>query len=108
MAKLTHKELIDELKGIGVINQKNELLSFNKFKGKTLVQPFGKQKKIIFMGIPNKSLFGFYLVLDSDINMLKEAYTKLNKLFYGEMTDYNDDCIQYGKCGIPTKYANLK
>jgi hypothetical protein len=105
--KLKKEELLTKLKELGAVSDKNEPLMFPAFKNRCAVHKYGKNLKIVFMGIPGQNLFGFYVMYDTDMSAMKEAYGMYLRLVKGDMTDYVDKDLQWG-LRIPISYGNMR
>jgi hypothetical protein len=106
---LTNGELIDKLKELGVVGlSDNKLISYTGFKKRTDIHKYGKKLKIVFLGHPRKNNFGFYVLYDTNEAVNKDAYEMLKRLVDGDMADFYDGNIQWGNCGIPISYGDLR
>ena len=105
--KLTHKQLMQKLKALGVVSPKSEPVTFPAFKNRATVHRYGKDYKIVFMGIPSKNLFGFYVMYGTDMEVMKEAYKMFMRLIQGNMEDYENRDLQWG-LRIPIAYGNMR
>ena len=105
--KLTHKQLMQKLKALGVVSPKGEPVTFPAFKNRATVHRYGKDYKIVFMGIPSKNLFGFYVMYGTDMEVMKEAYKMFMRLIQGNMEDYENRDLQWG-LRIPIAYGNMR
>lgn len=104
---MTNKELIKKLKELHAINVNGQPLTFPAFKNRTMVHKYGKDYKILFMGIPAKNLFGFYVMWGNDMECMKEAYGMYLRLIKGDMEDYENKDLQWG-LRIPLAYGNMR
>ena len=86
----------------------NKPLSYSGFKNRASVHKYGKNYKVVFVGHPRQNLFGFYVMWGADSNVMKEAYDLYVSLVKGDMTGYNEGDIQWGNCGIPISYSELR
>lgn len=82
-------------------------ISYATFKNRATIRRYGTKAKAVFVGIPQKNLFAFYTVLDSDTETMKEAYDMFKGLVKGDMTFYKDGRVQWGSTDIPTEYTDL-
>ena len=107
---LTIDQLKENLKLLGVINlTTNKLIPFTGFKNRCTIHKYGKKLKIVFLGQPKENLFGFYVMYDTDLNVLKESYQMLlNLIENNDISQYYDDDIQWGNAGIPIQYSHLR
>ena len=86
----------------------NKPLSYSGFKNRASVHKYGKNYKVVFVGHPRQNLFGFYVMWGTDSDVMKEAYELYVSLVKGDMTGYNEGDIQWGNCGIPISYGELR
>ena len=105
--RLSLEQLHDNLKDLGLMGFDNTPLSYTGFKNRASVHKYGKYK-IVVVGIPKSNLFGFYTMYGTDSEVLKEAYSMYFNLVKGSIEEYNSGDIQWGNCGIPLKYGNLR
>jgi hypothetical protein len=106
--RLSLEQLHYNLKVLGLMGiDNNKPLSYTGFKNRASVHKYGKYK-VVFVGFPRKNLFGFYTMYGADSEVMKEAYDMYVRLVKGDITDYNDDDVQWGNCGIPLSYGNLR
>lgn len=107
--KLTLEQLHDNLKALGLMSlNDNTPLSYTGFKNRASVHKYGGKYKIVFVGLPKSNLFGFYTMYGSDSKVMKEAYDMYWKLVKCDMENYNEGDVQWGNCGIPLGYGNLR
>lgn len=106
--KLTHKEALQKLKKLGVVNSDNQPVSLTGFKNRASVHKYGSKLKVVYMGLPKENLWGFYVMYDNDNNVIKDAYKMFLKLVSGDMSDFDAKDIQWGNAGIPVVYGDLK
>jgi len=104
---LTHKQLMQKLKALHMVSATNEPVTFPAFKNRAMIHKYGNSYKIVFIGIPAKSLFGFYVMYDNDMNVMREAYAMFLKLVKGNMEDYENKDVQWG-LRVPVSYGNLR
>lgn len=105
--KQSIKQLQWNLKRLGFITESGAPLAFAAFKNRSTVVKYGKRNKIVFIGVPNSNLFGFYVNNDSDIAVSKEAYNLYTKLVAGNINVYDSKKAQWSTGSIPTAYENL-
>ena len=104
-------DYVKNLQDINLLDSEGKPVSYASFKNRTTILKYGKgrkQLKIVFAGIPQKNLFGFYVYTDTDPNVLKEAYEMLKQISRGDMTPIEDKDVQWGNCGMPLAYGNLR
>lgn len=107
-AKLTLAELKQKMKLLGLISAEGNPLAYAAFKNRASICNFGDKYKVVFVGIPQKNLFGFYVTWGTDPEVMKEAYGHFITLVKGDTTPYDNKYIQWGNAGIPEKYVQLK
>lgn len=105
--KLTHKQLMQKLKELHIVSPTGVPATFPAFKNRAMVHRYGKDLKIVFMGIPGKNLFGFYVMYDTDMAVMKEAYGMFLRLVKGDMEDYESKDLQWG-FRVPISYGNMR
>lgn len=107
--KLSLEQLHYNLKVLGLMSiEDNKPLSYTGFKNRASVHKYGSKHKIVFVGFPRKNLFAFYTMYGNDSKVMKEAYDMYWKLVKGSMEEYRDGDIQWGNCGIPLAYGDLR
>ena len=88
----------------------NKLIPFSKFKEYCTIHTYGGSKnkhKVVYMGKPKENLFAFYLFINNDLDMLKDAYAILKKVVAGNMDEY-DVNMGWTDRGIPISFKVLK
>lgn len=118
MKTITIGEAKDKLKLMGVINIKtNKVISFAGFKKLVDVHDYGNGRnpfRIIILRNSRENIFGFYPMQDTMAKNLTESYEMLCSLVntVDSSNDFDlsmlDDDIQFGNCGIPISYGNLR
>jgi len=107
--RLRLEQLHYNLKVLGLMGiDNNKPLSYSGFKNRASVHKYGKNYKVVFVGHPRQNLFGFYTMYGPDSDVMKEAYDMYVSLVKGDMTGYNEGDIQWGNCGIPISYSELR
>ena len=117
MKTITVGQAKENLKFLGLINlTSNKPISFAGFKKRADVHEYGRGRnplRIIYVGQPRQNLFGFYPMRDTKANNLKDAYHMYLELV--NMSSDSDDYplsliddIQWGNCGIPISYGDLR
>lgn len=102
--------LQERLKSIGLILN-GKPAPFRVFKKLVDIHNYGTGKrtiKIIFIGHPKENMFGFYPMQGANPVVLKEAYEMFVALAKGEFEDVDCRNIQWGNCGIPICYGDLR
>lgn len=105
--KLTHKQLMQKLKALHMVSDKNVPVTFPAFKNRAMVHKYGKDYKVVFVGVPAVNLFGFYVTYANDMECMREAYSLFLKLVKGDMEGYEDNDVQWG-LRIPINYGNMR
>ena len=115
---MEHKEVLKRFKKIGLLTAEGQPISFNAFKDQCSVHKYGRgrieSRKICFTGHPKENLFGFFLPNQSDKDFLKQAYSIVKKVVDGDMEWFDTNLVhgkaalQWGNCGIPIAYGNLR
>lgn len=105
--KLSHKQLMQKLKALYMISEKNVPVTFPAFKNRAMVHKYGRDYKIVFLGIPSQNLFGFYVMYGTDMEAMREAYTMYMRLVRGNIEDYENKDLQWG-LRIPINYGNMR
>lgn len=106
--RLSLEQLHDNLKDLGLMGMNNQPLSYTGFKNRASVHKYGSKYKIVFVGVPKRNLFGFYTMYGNDSIVLKEAYEMYCRLVKGDLTDYDNNDIQWGNNGIPLGFGMLR
>ena len=107
---MKHNKLIQLLTELKIIGENGKLIPFSRFKDYATVHSYGhgrKKSKVVYLGKPKESLFAFYLIVDTDLGMLKDAYATLKQAVDGDMIPFNDEDIVWGKVGIPVSYRRI-
>lgn len=98
-------ELIGLIKG-------GKLIGKTAFKELANVHTYGKQSnnlRIIFFGFPKECMYGFYPIYNENKSKQLDAmYLLCNVVIGGEMRWFDNENIQFGNCGIPLSYCNLR
>ena len=116
--KLNIEELKERFKLLGVVTVITDKetntnvdtpISFTGFKNRCSIHKYGKSHKIVFLGHPKQNLFGFYVMYAADAVVLKEAYQMfLNVINKNDISDYENNDLQWGNAGIPLGYGNIR
>lgn len=107
---LSIKQIQSKLKKLGLISEDGKPLSYAAFKNRATISRFsGRRKyKAVFVGQPKDNLFGFYTMYGTDPEVMKEAYDYFIQLVKGNSEPYDEGDVQWGNCGIPIAYGNLR
>jgi serine/threonine-protein kinase RIO1 len=87
--------------GLDKVNKKefSKLIDFHQYGN-------GKHKLFIgFIKRDSKNVIAFYPSTSNKVSMLNECYSLLESALRNEDTDTD---IQFGDCGIPIKYGDLR
>lgn len=86
-------------------------VSFAEFKRRANVHVYGRglrASRIVFIGSPKENLFGFYPMQSNKAESLKESYEYYLRLLDGDFEVIDDKDVQWGNCGIPIGYGDLR
>ncbi len=64
--------------------------------------------KIVFFSTGRDCTYGFYTMKGNKKETLKEAYEMYVRFLNGDMADFDCGDIQFGNCGIPITYTNMR
>jgi hypothetical protein len=106
-------ELINEkLKELGLVSESGEAISFTQFKKIADIHEYGYGKRRLFIIYIRKSkdnIFAFYPPTCRRPEMLKISYEYLLDTIQTEMKqEFLDGNIQWGNCGIPLSYGDIR
>ncbi len=104
------KQIQTKLLKLGLINDDGTPVLYSKFKNRATIQRYGpKSKKVIYIGQPNVSLFGFYPFdeVGHDSVVLKDAYQNYVKLVKGNDEPYRFGTVEWTAGVIPVKYGAM-
>jgi hypothetical protein len=108
MKELNITQIKNKLKLLGLITNEGKPISYSSFKNKASVHRYGKKYKIVFIGIPKTNLFGFYTMYNTDMLVMKEAYSLFLELVNDNIEPYTNKDVQWTNRGIPLTYSNLR
>ena len=101
-----------EFLGLTVNDKPISKTAFNKLAD---VHTYGKGKnalRVVFFNGFNKDklCYGFYPRFSGDNKtiVLQDAYTNFTKFLNGNSNGFDNDMIQFGNCGIPLSYSDLR
>lgn len=103
-------EILVKLTDIGLAIE-DKPVPLKAFSNRCTIMKYNKgrnQLKIVFAGRPKDNLFGFYVITDTDPNVMKEAYDMYLTLFNRDAELIKGGDIQWGNCGIPLVWGNLR
>jgi hypothetical protein len=110
--RLSNEALMEKLKALSLIDENGNPISFSKFKKLVDIHQFGSGSKrlfIFFIGNPKENLIGFYPPTDARPEMMKICYQYLVDTITTDIKqEYLDGNIQWGNCGIPIGYGDLR
>lgn len=106
-----YDRVMRDWKKIGLIKN-DKLISKSKFKLFANIHIYGKRSnnlRIIFFGNPRECTYGFYpLYRECQADQLNTIYSWCELIIAGEMRWFDNECIQFGNCGVPLSYGNLR
>lgn len=89
-----------------------KLVNKTTFRELANVHTYGKQSnnlRIIFFGLPKDCMYGFYPIYNENkAKQLNAMYSWCEQVIGGYMGYFDQDCIQFGKYGIPINYGDLR
>jgi hypothetical protein len=104
---LTHAEIMDKFKSLGlIVNDKP--ISLNAFKKLCDMHYYGRSYKILFIHNAKDNMLGFYLMKVPNTLYIKESYDMFKQMVAGDMSFMEYDAVQWGNCGIPIQYGDLR
>ena len=110
--RLSNEALMEKLKALGLIDENGNAISFSKFKKLVDIHQLGIGRKRLFIfiiGNPKENLIGFYPPTDTRPEMMKICYQYLVDTITTDIKqEYLDGNIQWGNCGIPIGYGDLR
>ena len=96
---------------IGIMRA-GKLIPKSRFKFFANVHVYGKRSnnlRIIFFGNPRDCMYGFYpMFSENQVKQINAMYQWCENVIGGEMCYFDNDDIQFGNCGIPISYGNLR
>lgn len=110
--RLSNEALMEKLKALSLIDENGNPISFSKFKKLVDIHQLGIGRKRLFIfiiGNPKENLIGFYPPTDARPEMMKICYQYLVDTITTDIKqEYLDGNIQWGNCGIPIGYGDLR
>lgn len=106
---MTHKQLMHKLKELHMVSPRNVPVTFPAFKNRAMIRNYeknGQPRKVVFIGMPLKSMFGFYVEYGTDMEVMREAYAMYLRLVNREMLDYEEKRLQWG-IQAPATYRKM-
>ena len=103
-------QIHDKLRDINLLGENNTPVKFVAFKNATTIMKYGtgkRTKKIVFAGKPKENLFGFYVIHDTDSNVLKEAYEIYKRMLKGDREVFDEFSVIWGNSGLPITYGYI-
>lgn len=110
---MKHEEIILRFKALNLI-ENGKPISRNAFKKLADIHTYtgynGHRivKKVLYIGHPKKNMFGFYVCGTNNKEAVEQAYQMFNYTITGDMHDYDNGYLQWGNCGIPIGYGDLR
>jgi hypothetical protein len=113
MKLLSIKRLQAKLRMLNLIDDKNSPVLYSTFKNKASIHRYKGRTgtlKIVFIGKPKENLIGFYAAFknDTDVNVMREAYSNLCLIAKGDIFPHESQAVQWGNAGIPITFGNLR
>jgi hypothetical protein len=106
-----YDKIMRDWETIGLI-KKGKLISKKAFNELASVHLYGKQTnnlRIIFFGHPRENMYGFYPKFrENQAKQLLAIYQWCINVIDGDMSYFDFQYIQFGNCGIPLSYGNLR
>ena len=94
------------------LTKSGKLVNKTTFRELANVHTYGKQSnnlRIIFFGLPKDCMYGFYPIYNENkAKQLNAMYSWCEQVIGGYMGYFDQDCIQFGKYGIPISYGDLR
>jgi hypothetical protein len=114
--EMTVKNINKSFKKLGLITDSGKPISLTGFRNRSNIHTYGKganKKKILFVGHPKENMWGFYFETLPDPDYSKKAFEVMKDLIKGnlqwlETGLYGKPFVQWGNCGIPIVYGNLR
>lgn len=89
-----------------------KLVSKTKFNLIANIHLYGKRSnnfRIIFFGNPRENMYGFYPDFsENKTKQLSSIYQWCENIINGDIHYFDQDKIQFGNCGIPLSYGDLR
>lgn len=101
--KLSNKQLLQRLRRIHILSDDNLPITFPAFKNRAMVQRYSGGNKAVFIGVPSKNIFGFYVKGKNDLDLVKEAYKMYIRLVKNQMDEFESGLIKWST-DIPDTY----
>jgi len=109
--EFAYDRVMRDWESIGLIRG-GKLIPKSRFNFFANVHVYGKRSnnlRIIFFGNPKDCMYGFYPAFsESQAKQLSAMYKWCENVIAGEMNYFDNDYIQFGNCGIPLSYGNLR
>lgn len=106
-----YDRIICDWETIGLIKG-GKLIHKSKFNLYANVHVYGKRLnnlRIIFFGNPRECIYGFYpRFSENQAKQLTEIYQWCENVIAGDVSYFENNDIQFGNCGIPLSYGNLR
>lgn len=110
--KMERNLILANLKKINLLNENGTKVSYSVFKSFASIHKYGKQNrnqlKVVYVGIPRDTLFGFYVESNPDPLCMKQAYEWYTKLVSGKIDFDSEVDIHFGNMGIPITYGYVR
>ena len=104
--------LNQKLKDLGLVTESGKPISFAKFKKLVDIHQYGRGQRrlfIIYVRNSKDNMFAFYPPTTNRPEMLKICYEYLLDTIQTEMKqEFLDGNVQWGNCGIPLGYGDIR
>jgi hypothetical protein len=105
---MTLKAVRGKLQKLGLLTETKQPLPYSQFKNFVTIKEYGRKNRIVFSGIPNETLFAFYVDFGTYPDMLREAYDWYTRIVYGDMGPIYEKNVMIGNSGIPNNYEEIE
>ena len=106
----SHSKIMNDFENIGLLSN-GKPLSKKEFIELSDMHLYGRSRqnlRIVLFG-KKDCLYGFYsYIRDNKKRTYNSVYEMYKAFVMGNMVPLDDDCIQFGNCGIPLTYNDLR
>lgn len=108
--EFAHDKIMRDWKQIGLVGENNKPLSKTAFVKKANIHSYDKLRIWFFGGTigDEKFNYGFYPYIEPKPKNAIECYQNYLDTVNGNMVHFDCKDIQYGNCGIPISYNDLR
>jgi hypothetical protein len=105
-----HTKVMIDWSLIGLVGENNKPISKTAFIKKADIHSYARLRIWFFGGLNGDTRFnyGFYPYIDTKPKTAIECYKNYLDTVNGDMIHFDSKDIQYGNCGIPLSYNDLK